>query len=79
MLTAIEKIGIVTDIPLEDDTGSKISLKKNEGIAVNIKNLSYRFKDSNENTLNNIDFNVESGSSQAHSREIDRWRSHEAL
>ncbi len=62
VLTAIEKIGTVTDIPLERDTGSKSSsLEKSEGVTIHLNNVSYRFKDSSNNALTNINLKLASG------------------
>ncbi|MEN7546587.1 ATP-binding cassette domain-containing protein [Rapidithrix thailandica] len=61
VLTAIEKIGNVTDIPLERDTGTKLILKKEEGLSVNLNNLSYRFSDVKGDILKEIHLDLKAG------------------
>ena len=61
VLTAVEKIGRITDIPLEQDSKSTYSFAENEGIDIKISNLSYRFDDANEDILKNIDLNIQAG------------------
>lgn len=61
VLTAIEKIGTVTDIPLERDSGTNSSVITEAGIQVNIKDLTYRFPENNQDTLKNIRLKIEAG------------------
>lgn len=61
VLTAIEKIGRITDIPIEHDTEMNIVLSENDGFAINLNKLSYRFDDANEDILKNIQVNIPSG------------------
>ena len=61
VLTSIEKIGGVTDIPLERDTGTKASHLSEEGLGVRLNNFSYRFEGNIENTLKTIDLEVKPG------------------
>lgn len=63
VLTAIEKIGTVTDIPLEKDSGMNINFEDTEGLAINIKNLSYRFEDANDDLLKDINLTIPAGGS----------------
>ncbi len=61
VLTALEKIGNVTDIPLEEDRDSNIEVQDQDGLAIKLKNLSYRFEDAPEDLLRNIDLNIDRG------------------
>jgi ABC-type bacteriocin/lantibiotic exporter with double-glycine peptidase domain len=61
VLTAIEKIGSVSDIPLERITGEKIEIIGDDGLDVNLKNISFKFEDTQVELLKNIDLHVASG------------------
>jgi ABC-type bacteriocin/lantibiotic exporter with double-glycine peptidase domain len=61
VLTAIEKVGSITDIPLEKDTGTPIHFKEGESIAINARDLSFQFEDSKEHIINDINLNIKSG------------------
>ena len=61
VLTAIEKIGNVTDIPLERDTGTSISKDQVNGIAIHFNNVSFRFKNATEDILKNVQLKIQSG------------------
>jgi ABC-type bacteriocin/lantibiotic exporter with double-glycine peptidase domain len=61
VLTAIDKVGMVTDMPLENYKGHDISKSGSSGFVIDIENLSYSFPDSNESVLNNISLKFESG------------------
>ncbi|NNF02336.1 MAG: ATP-binding cassette domain-containing protein, partial [Bacteroidia bacterium] len=61
VLAAIEKIGTVADIPLDPQEGTKLSENQMTGIAIEIQEFSYRFKDSSEDIINNINLNINSG------------------
>ncbi|GAA4842861.1 peptidase domain-containing ABC transporter [Algivirga pacifica] len=58
-LTAVEKIGHVTDIEMERQGG--ITLPKQEGMDIDIKGLKYKFPDKDKMALNNIDLTVKAG------------------
>ncbi len=60
VLTAVDKMGKVTDIPLETDSGSIVSINEKEGIAIKLQNISYHF-DGSGDTLKNISLNISSG------------------
>lgn len=64
VLTAIEKIGLVTDLELEKYQGEKLD-ETGDGLNIKAKNLSYSINSFNnkEAILNNIEFNMSSGSS----------------
>ena len=61
VLTAIEKIGTVTDIPLEEEDGTKVDTIEDEAISVNLNALSYRFASSAEPVLKDIDLDIRQG------------------
>lgn len=60
VLTAIEKIGLVTDLTLEDDTGRRLD-DIHEGLEIKLNNLSFKFKNNTSQALNNINFLLEKG------------------
>lgn len=61
VLTAIEKIGTVTDIDLDSDGETVLELNDQEGISININQLSYGFYDSDQDLLRNIQLSIKSG------------------
>ena len=61
VLTSIEKIGGVTDIPLERDTGAKITLDEEEGLSIHLKELSYRSGESEAYKLKHIGLEIGAG------------------
>jgi ABC-type bacteriocin/lantibiotic exporter with double-glycine peptidase domain len=62
VMTAIEKIGAVADIPIEHEQGVDFKEVDNQkGISVNIENLTHNFSDSTTPTLSNIHLNIKSG------------------
>lgn len=62
-LTALEKIGTVTDIALEDNEGMdfKAINHVDKGIKVKVNNLSYTFPNENEPLLNKLNFEIQMG------------------
>ena len=60
VLTAIEKIGLVTDIPLEKNQPG-IPDPEDDGLGITLKNLSYHFKNVNHPVINNISLDVNKG------------------
>lgn len=62
VLTALEKIGYVTDMPL-DETEGLILDNDGESLAIAAENLCYKYPDSNEYILKNINFNLPQKSS----------------
>jgi ABC-type bacteriocin/lantibiotic exporter with double-glycine peptidase domain len=63
VLTAIEKVGSITDIPLEKDKGIPVQFEKETGISIDAKNLSFQFSDAKERIINDINFSVKAGDS----------------
>lgn len=62
VLTALEKMGHVTDLPLEKYDGLKIDHDcEDEGMSVNIRNLSFSYPESKNAILKNINLDIESG------------------
>lgn len=62
VLTAVEKVAQVTDIPLESNNGLNLNIKPaDEGIAVEVKNLKYAYPNQKELILNNLNLKIDSG------------------
>lgn len=61
VLTAIEKVGGITDIPLEKDEGSPIHFEENEAIAIKARDLSFQFQDAKEKIINNVSLDIKAG------------------
>lgn len=62
MLTAVDKIGHVTDLPLEREGGFKTPRHYfDKGIDISIVNLSYSFPGSKKKALNNINLHIKAG------------------
>ena len=62
VLTAIEKIGAVTDIPIENENGVDFAqMNTGQGIKLDIKNLNYNFGDNSKSVLQGINLSVASG------------------
>lgn len=62
VLTGLEKIGFVTDLPLESDEGigfEEINLE--EGVRVSVEGLTFKFEDAVKPTLNDVSLKVDSG------------------
>jgi ABC-type bacteriocin/lantibiotic exporter with double-glycine peptidase domain len=59
LLTAIEKMGHVTDLPLERQTGLQINFhKENHGLDVRIQNMNYRYADGTKYVLKDINLEI---------------------
>ncbi len=61
VLTALEKIGYVTDLPLENDQGESQGKESNKGFSIHLKNFTYRFPDQNRNLLDIKSLVINSG------------------
>ncbi|WP_109831645.1 peptidase domain-containing ABC transporter [Reichenbachiella versicolor] len=60
MLTAVDKISLVTDLPLEKSGGLDIPPSHiGKGFAVHMKGLKYKFPGKSNYALNNIDLKIE--------------------
>lgn len=62
VLTAVEKLGSVMDLPLEDDKGMVMDASQlDKGIDIHAINLSYKFPDSPNYTLRDTSFYISAG------------------
>ncbi len=63
VLTATEKIGQIADLPLETNKGMLSSelCKGNMGLKVDLNQLSFKFKDTQKQTLKNITLSIPAG------------------
>ncbi len=62
VLTAIEKIGAVTDLPIESEVGVDFAeMNTGQGIKLDIKNLNYHFDDSSKPVLRGINLSIGAG------------------
>lgn len=63
MLTAVDKIAHVTDLPLEDSGGIDIPADqlKNKGLQVELKNVSYKYPNNKRTSIRNINLKVNPG------------------
>ena len=62
VLTAIEKIGAVADLPIENEKGIDFSeVNDNQGIRLDIENLNYSFGDETKPILRGINLRIASG------------------
>lgn len=60
VLTALEKIGSITDLGL-DNNGGTIKLNPERGIGIRARDMRFRFPDSEKWLLDNISFNLDKG------------------
>lgn len=59
LLTAVEKMGHVTDLPLERQTGLQVNFhKESHGLDVKIQNMNYRYADGKKYVLKDINLEV---------------------
>jgi ABC-type bacteriocin/lantibiotic exporter with double-glycine peptidase domain len=64
LLTAIEKMGHVTDLPLERQKGLQVNFhEKNHGLDIKIQNLCYRYPDGNKYVLKNLNLDIKANES----------------
>ena len=62
VLTSLEKIGTVTDMPIESAEGIRLDqVAASQGLALDVKNLSYRYPGSSRPVLQEISFGAASG------------------
>lgn len=62
VLTALEKMGHVTDLPLEKYDGiDLVHEEEDKGMSVKIKNLSFSYPDSKDAILKNINLDIKQG------------------
>jgi ABC-type bacteriocin/lantibiotic exporter with double-glycine peptidase domain len=58
LLTAVDKVAHVTDLPIERTGGYDFPKVKDGGFSVRFKDLKYKYKGSNQYTLNGIDLEI---------------------
>ena len=64
MLTAVEKIAKITDLPVERNTGLHIVFDEYDtGLHLKAKNLKYKYPDNNNYTISGVDFEFLPGES----------------
>ncbi len=64
VLTGVEKIGNMTDLPLERTDGTRISLTQNtKGLQIIAKGLKFKYEGNQNYTLQGLDFEIEAGES----------------
>jgi ABC-type bacteriocin/lantibiotic exporter with double-glycine peptidase domain len=62
LLTSVDKIGHVTDLPLEKDKGVKVSLNQHlNGMQIAVKDLRYESAQNNQVALRGITFSLQPG------------------
>jgi ABC-type bacteriocin/lantibiotic exporter with double-glycine peptidase domain len=61
VLTAVEKVGNVTDMPLEINKGININADDKKKFEIELNEINYVFPDNNEKVLNNISLKFEAG------------------
>ncbi len=61
VLTALEKVGFVTDLPLEDDNGLEVIVEPGKGMALQMDNVSFKFPDTNRFALQNFSLKLDPG------------------
>lgn len=61
-LTGLEKIGNVTDLPVEDEEGLRFEeIDSGKGLSVEVENLYFKYEDAERPTINNLSLKVDSG------------------
>ncbi len=61
-LTALEKLGSVTDLPVEEDEGLDFeAIDKGTGIRVSVQDLYFKYEDAERPTLDNISLEIAAG------------------
>ncbi|MFN6946211.1 MAG: ATP-binding cassette domain-containing protein, partial [Cytophagaceae bacterium] len=59
VLASVDKIGMVTDLPIEKMKGMYIKdITQEEGLAINLRNLEYRYPGSSTKALSNINLSI---------------------
>jgi ABC-type bacteriocin/lantibiotic exporter with double-glycine peptidase domain len=64
VLTGLEKIGFVTDLPLEQSKGihlDKIQSEHQKGIEIELDSVTFKYQDSKQPTLKNISLRIQPG------------------
>ncbi|NBC09140.1 MAG: ATP-binding cassette domain-containing protein [Bacteroidetes bacterium] len=59
VLTGLEKLGAVTDLPIEEEDGRMFEqIDTGKGIEISLEKLAFRFHDSDKNTLDNLNLRI---------------------
>jgi ABC-type bacteriocin/lantibiotic exporter with double-glycine peptidase domain len=62
VLTALEKIGYVTDIPLDEErTKSEFIEVENKGVSIEINDLFFQYSDANQATISQLNLKINKG------------------
>lgn len=62
VLTALEKLGNVTDLPIEDDKGLDFQeIDSGKGMSLSVQDLHFQYEDAERPTLDEISFDVAAG------------------
>ncbi|WP_347157224.1 peptidase domain-containing ABC transporter [Pontibacter chitinilyticus] len=61
VLTSLDKIGTVTDLPIEEPTGVDLRKLAQQGLALQVQNLSYQHPNSKKPSLTDVSFQIHSG------------------
>jgi ABC-type bacteriocin/lantibiotic exporter with double-glycine peptidase domain len=62
ILTATEKLGQVADLPLESEEGIRVEeFCQNKPFAIEVRNLTFKFIDAENPTINDLNLKIESG------------------
>jgi ABC-type bacteriocin/lantibiotic exporter with double-glycine peptidase domain len=62
LLTALEKVGNVTDLPLEKNRGVKVKMNQYpNGLHLSVRKLNYNYPNSGKYALNDVSFEVQPG------------------
>ncbi|WP_276497678.1 peptidase domain-containing ABC transporter [Pontibacter litorisediminis] len=60
VMTSLDKIGMVTDLPIEEAKGIKLEeLPLNGGLSIQAKDLNYRFQDTKKVALEDLNFTIQ--------------------
>jgi ABC-type bacteriocin/lantibiotic exporter with double-glycine peptidase domain len=61
LLTAVDKVGHVTDLPIERTGGYDFPKNSDEGFSVRFKDLKYKYKGAKQYALNGVDLEIKAG------------------
>ena len=62
VLTSLEKVGAITDMPLEEEkTKNPSALKETDGFAVSVENLSFKYPGTDKTVIDKINMKIECG------------------
>jgi ABC-type bacteriocin/lantibiotic exporter with double-glycine peptidase domain len=61
VLTAVEKVGAVTDLPMDSNRGVLLDTTTSRGVELKLRRFSYQYSDSQHPVLNNLSLDIASG------------------